>query len=275
MFVTAPVFKFNPVNVNVAVKSSIGTRGGFSAGEITKVKNHLKTIPGVVFTGIPGLKIVKGPSCDSIVVAGTGLLFDTIRSAITDTAAMRTKINRYMQYTFLKDVSFKDTDTYVDIRLIPVINGRLDSAKMRSKDRSYTFKKGDEFRLMVTNKSLSDLYVNILDLQPDGLINPILPNRKKNIEPGELLFPAGASKLFPNTIKVSPPYGKETFKIFVSTEIIDMENIASTHGSRGTKGNLNALERLVSKSYDTGTRGAEDEQAMDGSTYNLVFDIVR
>jgi hypothetical protein len=228
----------------------------------------------VTFTGLADVEIRKGIGADSIILAQTGLLFDTIKSASADTASLKAKIMRYMQYTFLKSVVLKDPDALVDIKLIPIVHGGVDSAQMRREDKVLSFKDGDQFRLLVTNNGKQDVYVNILDMQPDGLINPVLPNRDNKISAEELLFPAGSTKLFKNIITVGPPYGKETFKIFVSTDLINVEDIANTRGA-STRGNLKLFEKLVQKSYGSKTRGVNIGLGdANGSTYNLVFDII-
>ena len=274
VFVTAPVYKNNPLKISIAAKTRGSGTLSFSEQERIKILTQLKTLPGVAFTGAPELKVIKGAEADSIIIAQTGLLFDTIKSASADTAGLKTKIARYMQYTFLKSINVKDTDALVDIKLIPVINGRLDSARIKSKDKTYIFKNGDQFKLMITNTSSQDLYVNILDLQPDGQINPILPYAKRNLRAEELSFPAGSTKIINRLIKITPPYGKETFKIFVSPDLIDVESIANTRGV-SSRGNLSVFEKLVQKSYGDHTRGVEVGTGdANGSAYNLAFDIV-
>jgi len=281
VFVNSTVY--DNFKLKIGISSSMTRRANsapaFSEAEVRNIKHNLTTLPIVSFAGSPDIKIVKGDHLDSIIIAHTGVLFDTIKSAGRDTAGLKRKIARYIQYTYLENIKLKDTDAMVDIKLIPVGNGAVVSSKNRSADQSYTFKNGDKFRLLITNNGKQDVYVNILDLQPDGVINPLLPNQAKRITPEELLFPAGTSKLFNSVITISPPYGKETFKIFVSTDLINMEDIATTRGVSSRGGNLKILEKLVQKSYDRPLqRGAGvelDNNDANGSTFNLYFDIVR
>jgi metacaspase-1 len=278
VFVTSPVFKNDPVKIGIASNKTRGANAAATFSQIEKLKiiKALRPLPGIAFTGLSDIEIRKGIISDSIVIAQTGLLFDTIKSASADTAGLKAKITRYMQYTFLKSINVRDTDALVDIKLISIINGKPDSAKMRSKDKNYSFKDGDMFMIFVTNNSGQDVYVNILDIQPDGVINPVVPNLAKKITPQELKFTAGATLVpIKNRITVGPPYGRETFKIFVSTDMIDMEKIANSRGT-ASRGNLKLFERLVKKSYGDQSRGVNIGLGdADGSTYNLVFDIVK
>jgi hypothetical protein len=65
----------------------------------------------------------------------------------------------------------------------------------------------------------------------------------------------------------------ETFKVFVSTQEIDMEGLADPDTQ--SRGNLKMLETLVKKSADVATRGGSGENLdnAEGSAYNLLFRI--
>lgn len=66
----------------------------------------------------------------------------------------------------------------------------------------------------------------------------------------------------------------EIFKIFASTEKIDLEDIATSKGEP-TRGNFTVLEKLFKDSYNNAARGVETVSlsSANGSTYNLLFRI--
>jgi hypothetical protein len=259
VFVTESVYKTPPLGISIRS----GT-GSFTIAEAALIRQTLARIPGVVFSAKPELEIVKGESGDSVIIVQSGLVFGIVKAA--DGTALRQEVTRYMQ----------DGAATVSVRLIPLIRDQVDSAALLSKESAYTFKNGAKFRLLITNTGNQDVYVNVLDLQPDGVINAILPNTHKNIAPEELLFPAHSVILFHNPVKISPPYGKEVLKIFVSAEQIDMEALVSNHGALGAKGNFGFIEKLVADSFTGRTRGVGQEMSgVNGSVYNLDFDIVR
>jgi hypothetical protein len=263
------VYKTPPLGISIRS----GT-GSFTIAEAALIRQTLARIPGVVFSAKPELEIVKGESGDSVIIVQSGLVFGIVKAA--DGTALRQEVTRYMQYTYLKGIRLQDGAATVSVRLIPLIRDQVDSAALLSKESAYTFKNGAKFRLLITNTGNQDVYVNVLDLQPDGVINAILPNTHKNIAPEELLFPAHSVILFHNPVKISPPYGKEVLKIFVSAEQIDMEALVSNHGALGAKGNFGFIEKLVADSFTGRTRGVGQEMSgVNGSVYNLDFDIVR
>ena len=160
----------------------------------------------------------------------------------------------------------------IDVKLLPVINGRPDTTYINKPLTAFT--EGDKVMIWARNKSRNNLYINILDLQPDGVINPILPNSSQRIFAEDLLVPSGSSFLFKNyTITIERPYGREIFKVFASTDKIDLEDITNSRGAV-KRGNLRPLEALVQRSFSLRGQLAQSVSDQNGSSYNLYFDIV-
>jgi hypothetical protein len=256
----------------------------YSQKEISDIKATLARLPAVKISNNPDIQIEKKQISDYIIISATGALFDSVchQNLATDTALLKKKIQEYIQYGFLKDLNVIDPDIKLDVKLIPLINGKPDTTKIFVKDTSYSFKNGDKFVIWAKNNGSEDIYFNIVDMQPNGVINAILPNkhpRKGNpIQPDDLRIPAGGSHLFDKYIvTISPPYGKEIFKVFASTSVLDMEDIANSHGeSNGTaRGNLHPFVQLFQKSYTARGGSSENVSDADGCSYNLYFDIKR
>ncbi len=278
VFLSEPVYNMEPLGINVVSNNARGTAThGFSKDEFANIKNGLADLPFVRFDVPPDLILVKGETSDSIKVASNGYLFETIKNAPLNTTQLKDAIQHYIQYKFLQGLNIKDKSTKVEVKLIPFTNGKPDTAELNNSLVTIPkFKNGDKFVLWIKNDGDDDAYINILDLQPDGIINKVLPDKQKNIYPGDLKISGGSSFLFSQyPITVGPPYGTEIFKIFVSTQKIDMEDIATTRGA-GTRGNLSVLEALVQRSYGAGTRGVETNNIgnADGSCFNLLFEII-
>lgn len=276
VFVSVPVYNTEPLGIGF-VNSAEKTRGGtlttiFSQQEEDMIKSCLSNLPLVKFNITPELTITKGISRDSIKIASNNYFFNSV----TDTAELKEKIEQYIQYKFLKNLNIADESAQLEIRLIPFINGKADTSQWNdSLAKTSSFRNGQQFVLWVKNTGSDDVYLNILDMQPDGIINRVLPNKAKNIYPVDLKIAAGSERLFSNyPIKVSPPYGTEIFKVFASKQQIDMEDIATTRGE-GTRGTFTVLENLVRKSYGAGTRGVDTDNIgnADGSCFNLMFEI--
>ena len=277
VFITEQAFKTEVLNVGIANNIGTVSRGkepasAFSPNEMMRIQKALKSLSGVKLNNSPDINIARGKgNVDSIIISATGATFDTIANASKDTARLKSKIKAYTRYCFLRDLNVNDPDANLEVKLLPVVNGTPDTTYMHLDDTSFTA--GDKMVIWVNNKSNKNLYVNILDMQPDGAINAILPNNSARIFADDLLVPAGSSFAFTKyLITLAPPCGKEIFKIFASADRIDLESIASTNGA-GKKGNLKPFERLVQQSFNARNVTDQKISTADGSSYNLYFDI--
>jgi hypothetical protein len=146
------------------------------------------------------------------------------------------------------------------VKLLLTRNGRPDTAETnrRIKGGRLEVYDKDVLTLWIHNTGARDAYVNILDMQPDGLINPVLPNRNLSypIYSHDLKIPAGQEYYLPagDVISVGPPFGTEVYKVFASESEIDVEDLAVTRGA-GRKGVMTEIEKLIQNSYGL-SRGA-------------------
>lgn len=276
VFVTSPVYAVDPVSIKIVENKSNGNLTGYSTDEINRIKSSLNDL-NVIYKGVPDLLLVKGGDNDSLIFAGNGYVFRTVETGTPEYSEnLKEAVQSYVQYKFLQSFVASDENAKAEVKLVPVINGKADTSQINKfeKNGQYEFHEGDIFELLISNKSKNAVYVNILDLQPDGKINPLLPYKSIGIYPEDLIIHAGERRLFSNNpIKLAPPYGTEVFKIFVSRNPLDLENLATLKGGE-PRGNLNGIEQIVKKSSELATRGAVPTTSnADGTTYNLLFQI--
>jgi hypothetical protein len=277
VFVTKPVFNTKPISISIISKGSKNVHPGFSDEEIRNIREGLKEFPLFTFSSDADLILAKGSANDSILVASNGYLFGLVNATSSGLDNLKEKLQRYAQYKFLKMMEVKDPDIHIEVRLVPVINGKADTTKINSRiiNGVYEYSIGDKMVVWVKNTGIRPFYFNMLDLQPDGIINAVLPKRDKNIYADDLKINGGSSFLFDRfIIAITPPLGQEILKVFASYDKIDLEDIA-TSGGKGTRGNLYALERLVGNSYGTASRGVEtnDISGAEGLAYDILFRI--
>jgi hypothetical protein len=279
VFVTAPVYKFAPLNIrfsqiNTPVRGAVKT---FSETELLNMKKDLSTYPLVKFDdNKPDLIIAKGPLADSIIIASDGSTFDTLMHAGTDTALLKSKIQNYMRYVFLKDIKIPPSPGFsLDVKMVPVHNGHPDTSKVLLPDSVTSFADGDTTMLWVRNNSYKILYFNVLDLQPNGVINAVVPRHDSGvtIDGSELAVNPGVSHTFPYPLVIGPPYGNEVFKIFVSAQKIDMSFMANSTLSEA-RGSFGPLAALAKSSNTIGARGVDSGMSLNhtnGTIFNLLF----
>lgn len=192
-----------------------------------------------------------------------------------DLAKITDQVKKYAQAKFIKDIKLEDPKHKIEIELVPatMINGKYvvkpqDTNNIKAVP---SFRAGDTLLIRVTNTGTEDAYFNILDIQPDGVINALIP--KKGVDGKEYKLAAGKSKLLiEKPIKLSPPLGTEIFKIFATSEPINFTQIVGTRGEN--KGSGHPLELLLQSSYQT--RGAEEISLSGedpGSTFEYTFKI--
>lgn len=271
VYVTTHAYNIKPVVIKTDAANGIS----FSETEKEIINNVLKALPVVKLDGNAELLLLKGKTIDTLKMAGNGYTFDTL--VATDKTALQERIRRYTQYKFLQDLRIIDTNCFLNVKLVPFVKGKSDASMIN--DRMVNgipeFTVGDSIKIWAKNNTRKDLYLNIVDLQPDGQINAIFPHayRRPKITKEELKVGAGEEKIFPVFFIMYPPTGTETFKVFVSEDEINMEDIANSKGA-ASRGNLNALSKLLNNSYNIATRGPQPaEEKAEGSTYSIAFRI--
>lgn len=277
-FIKTRVYKFEPITIEIVsnnLKKDSHAKS-FSQAELINIKNGLTMIKGIKFSKEkPDLSIKKGDRLDSVMISSTGYLFDTVANAANDLPLLTSTIERFMQYRFLKKIEFMETGIKVDIKLVPVIKGKPDTSTVRLYKSSYTYYIGDTVMLWVSNPGKKSVYFNVVDMQPDGMINSVVPITTSDfkIAPEELFIKPGQSHLINYRMKMFPPTGNEVYKIFVSEKMINMEYITNTKGAN-LRGDFTPLEKLFRTSYKTNSRGTPAIlEGANGSCYNFLFEI--
>lgn len=196
---------------------------------------------------------------------------------------LKNVISNYAQGKFLKNLEIGNPDYNVELSLIPVkvVDGKvvdtLDIASMTDAGGMAQFGRADKALLKIVNNSNFPIYFNIIDIQPDGRINPVVPNPARNENPADFRIAAKDSFILRGkTITFSPPYGTETFKVFASYSPLNFAPILTTSGAGDTRGLSNNLEKLFANSY-TMSRGAGMESLSadaDAATFSYTFKIV-
>lgn len=223
--------------------------------------------------------------------ANTGSLFaDDVD--ITNPEAVKEVLKRYDPFRYLNNLKFTEQGLSARVELVFLDEkGNTDHAKIKSRTKfgRLELKEDDDVYLKVVNTGTKKNYVNVVDIQPDGKINPVIPNKKLldiNDNPAPIRWEDCAvnkgDSLFNKTlvIKIAPPYGEEVFKVFLSADPLDLEDILTTNddASSRSRGVLNNLAKIFKESEvnNSGTRGAGGKinTAQNGTIFGLNFTIV-
>ncbi|WP_080055515.1 caspase family protein [Spirosoma aerolatum] len=77
----------------------------------------------------------------------------------------------------------------------------------------------------ISNTGDLPVYFSIIDIQPDGIVSVMFPRPKSDDKPDDYRIEPGKSLIIPSRVKISPPYGNETFKLLASLEKFDLRNL--------------------------------------------------
>lgn len=224
--------------------------------------------------------------------ANTGSVFaDDLNPA--DTESIKEALKRYDRFRYLGNLKFTEQGLSAKVELLFLDEkGNIDQAmiKSRTKFGRLELKENDLVYLKIINTGNKKFYVNVVDIQPDGKINPIIPNKNLKdinenpapIRSEDCTVNRGDSLFFKNlSIRIAPPYGDEIFKVFLSSDPLDLEDILTENNdaaSRNSRGVLNNLAKIFKDSQVTpsGTRGGEGKinTAQNGTIFGLNFAIV-
>lgn len=195
-------------------------------------------------------------------------------------------IKLYAQSKFLRELKLSDESmNQVSVELVPVkatvgidqkftIHEYIETRGKIDDKNFMTFSSNEQFVIRAKNNGNSDVYVTVIDIQPDGRINSILVTGNAS-NAKDLLVEAGQEKEFKVLIDgFSEPYGTEVFKIFITSKPLNLKPIIDAQGKipSGTRGNNNPLENLFIDTY-MGTRGPKVVGSMPATSSGTVTQI--
>jgi hypothetical protein len=128
----------------------------------------------------------------------------------------------------------------------------------------------------IKNVGDKPFYFTLLDIQPDGIINVLLPNLSKKFEP-EDLFLAQGQTLDIHFAPPSPPYGTEIYKIIMSSKIEDFAFLNSFNRSKideHKKGDDSPLAALLKDLTDGTLKRTKGVLPLVGGTAEIRFKII-
>lgn len=193
-----------------------------------------------------------------------------------DAGTVSDRVQNYAQGTFLQAFNPLYPGIEVTMELLPNRPGgknAMDTLSRRTvlQNGLPAFVPGDKATLRVTNTGAMTVYFNVIDIQPDGIVNVVFPTREtptNRDSPDNYVIAPGKSVLIPRRVEFSPPFGTETFKLLASPETFDLRNVIGLRTSgRGEaiRGLKNGMEKLFGQSQLM-LRGGEAEATIPETT---------
>ena len=187
------------------------------------------------------------------------------------------KIRSYMQGKFIRSYENPTSKYNFSLELVP-IECNTQKVLNLNKAGDMVVKLGSCVKFKITNTGVSGAYFSLIDIQPDNVLNVVIPAINLGYTAEEYYLKAGESYTTDYHIKISEPLGDETLKLVTSKTPQDLSGIISTEGKskRGFK-SLDSFEKMLSISYDL-THGTPTNQRKpigeEIGTNTLYFKIV-
>lgn len=164
-------------------------------------------------------------------------------------------IKAYLQGKFIRSYEHTANNFDFDIQLEIVDCNNQKSINSVDVDK---VKVGNCVRFKVKNNGLKGGYFSIIDIQPDNLLNLVVPAVDLGYTADEYYLEGGAEYVTNYPIEIAQPLGEEALKLIVSKNPLDLAGIITTQG-RNTRGigDKSTFEKMMVATYGTMPRGTK------------------
>lgn len=219
----------------------------------------------------------------TIVRASDQSVFEDEVDISGDADDLKEILKNYAKGNFIKNMDMRYPGIDVEFEFIPIRiddnENILDTLTIEeiSKNGVMAVNEHIGVHIKVTNKGTRKAFFAIVDIQPDGKINGIIPDPDpmSGHQAEQFELAPGKSYIIPDhKVIFGAPYGGEVFKLFASKRPIDFRPILSGDGK--TRSAMTEMEVLFSDSLDAATRGGKSSAvstSMEASTYAISFRI--
>ena len=202
----------------------------------------------------PGPAQTRGVPAAGLLVRSDGSVAAEIPSGPDGARALRASVEREARWRVIASLDHADTRVDVDVRPVHVdvttdASGRPVSVRRRpqlrrTREGQAAFAVTDFFMLELRNRGSRDAFVTVLDLSPDGTINPLWPHPRVGRGVQENRIPAAPPDRepawipvpLPYVFQVGPPFGTEIVKAIATDVPTDFSSVlaGAQSDSRGT-----------------------------------------
>jgi hypothetical protein len=183
------------------------------------------------------------------------------------------KIGSFGRAAYLRNLNMKNEELKVSFEFVPIDykkaegnnNAVIKDLPVKSiKDASgnIIFQHNDRYNIRIINNSNERLYYNILEIQPDNIVNILFPSAAQ--QPTDCFINPGDSVRLQRVFRIGPPDGMNVMKLVAAKSPLNLRQVfAAQAGTRGNTGNPNnPFEKLMSGIHQTEgiqTRGSGEE----------------
>jgi hypothetical protein len=218
-----------------------------------------------------------GFSADSIYISTSGdYRLGVCSKSLTEeqlSTFISTKIGAYGRASYLRNLNMKNEELNVVFEFVPIDYKRAegnnnaiikDLPEKTIKDASgnIVFQHDDRYNLRIINNGQERLYYNILEIQPDNIVNVLFP--AANQQPMDCFINPGDTVRLTRIFRIGPPDGMNVLKLIAAKSALNLRQVFASPGlSRGDAPKTNnPFEKLmlgINKTEGVQTRGSGEE----------------
>ncbi|MEJ8818080.1 caspase family protein [Lacibacter sp. H407] len=218
-----------------------------------------------------------GFSADSIYISTSGdyRLGVCSKSLAPDQLAsfIGSKIAGYGRAAYLRNLNMKNEELNVVFEFVPIdykpaagnnnaMITDLPEKTIKDPSGNISFQHNDRYNLRVINNGQERLYYNILEIQPDNLVNVLFP--ASNQQPMDCFINPGDTVRLTRIFRIGPPDGMNVIKLVAAKAPLNLRQIFVVQGnSRGEQPKANnPFEKLmqgINRTDGIQTRGSGEE----------------
>jgi metacaspase-1 len=187
--------------------------------------------------------------------------------------ALAAKIGAYGRAAYLRNLNMKNEELNVTFEFIPVdykkaegnnnaVVKDLPIKTIKDASGNIVFQHNDRYNLRIVNSSSERLYYNVLEIQPDNIVNVLFPSAAQQAT--DCFINPGDSVRLTKIFRIGPPDGMNVIKLVAAKSPLNLRQVFITQGgTRGATGQLsNPFEKLmngINKTEGVQTRGSGEE----------------
>ncbi len=197
--------------------------------------------------------------------------------------ALKKTLQSYTQGKILRSYNRPESNFTFNLEILETNCEESNSKTEHALDKeSLSIPIGTCIKFKITNTGKEKAYFSLIDIQPDNVINLVIPAIDLGYTASEYFLEPGESYTTDYSIEIAEPYGDETLKLICSDAPLNLSGIIN--GSPTSRGlgnplvNRNPFEALLESTYlENNTRGARVKKASAEQigTETIYFKIIK
>lgn len=282
---------FGDLSVTVTIKTKDAALNAQLKETVSKIR-QAKLVPeqGDVFIE----QGAEGFSADSIYISTSSDyrlgVFSKDVVGEERSALIAAKIGAYGRAAYLRNLNMKNEELNVVFEFVPIdykkaegnntaIIKDLPIKTIKDASGNIVFQHDDRYNLRIINNGQERLYYNVLEIQPDNLVNVLFPST--NQQAADCFINPGDTVRLTRIFKIGPPDGMNVVKLVAAKAPLNLRQIFGTQ--RGTRGSTikpsNPFEKLmdgINRTEGVQSRGSGEETIQPDAVniYSVPYKII-